>query len=31
MVICDRCEHCDAEFPLPARDGTEIFERNIAT
>ena len=31
VVTRDRCEHCNAEFPAPARDGTEIFERNIET
>ena len=26
VVDRDRCEHCDAQFPPPVPDGTEIFE-----
>jgi hypothetical protein len=30
VVTRDRCEHCDAAHALPAPDGTEIFEENLA-
>lgn len=30
VVDRDRCEHCEAEFPMPALDGTDIFEKPTA-
>jgi hypothetical protein len=31
VVTRDRCEHCGATFPPPARDGTEIFETVLSS